>query len=182
MNFSTPLDELTLAALKRNCRRTQEKVYRAYSGPAWTLAMRISGCEASAWDAVQAGFVRAFERASQLRQPERFGAWLRRIIFNQVMDGARGRLASLPDDESAQVGIDDHDGALDLERALAKLDQLDRAVLWLHDAEGLTHAEIAELLDRSVPWSKTRLSRARARARDILDNEYPIAHRSTAHG
>jgi RNA polymerase sigma-70 factor (ECF subfamily) len=41
-------------------------------------------------------------------------------------------------------------------------------VLWLYDVEGMTHAEIAAALNRSVPWSKTRLSRARARMRALL--------------
>lgn len=184
MDFSTPIDEVTLAALKRDCRRTQERVYRTYSQPAWTLAVRVAGCEATAWDAVQAGFVRAFERIAQLQRADRFGAWLRRIVVNQVMDASRRRLDPLPDpasivDDSAAEAADT-DGALDLLRVLDALDALDRAVLWLHDAEGLTHAEIAEVLDQTVPWSKTRLSRARARARDLLESERPA--RSVAHG
>jgi len=58
---------------------------------------------------------------------------------------------------------------MDLERALARLDPLDRTVVWLHDAEGYTHAEIAELAGQTPSWSKTRLSRSRARLRPFLE-------------
>jgi len=170
MNFSTPIDELSLTALKRDCRRTQERVYRSYSTPAWNLALRLSGCEAQAWDAVQSGFVRAFEKVSQLRDANRFGAWLKRIIVNQVMDQHRRRFEALPEDGADQAAeAPRHGRTMDLERALERLDPLDRTVVWLHDVEGYTHAEIAELAGQTLSWSKTRLSRARARLRPCLD-------------
>jgi RNA polymerase sigma-70 factor (ECF subfamily) len=183
MDFSTPIDDLTLAALKRDCRRTQEKVYRSYSRPAWTLAVRLSGSEATAWDAVQNGFIKAFEKIAQLERADRFGAWLRRIVVNQVMDAGRRSMDGLPEHFEPVEASPDHDGALDLMRALRRLDRLDRAVLWLHDVEGLTHGEIAETLDQSVPWSKTRLSRARAKARQWLQAplQSPAAARADRH-
>ncbi len=171
MNFSTPIDDISLAALKKDCRRTQEKVYRMFAPAAWTLAMRLSGCEAQAWDAVQAGFVRAFEHAGQLRQADRFGAWLKRIIVNQVMDLNRKRFDPLPDNDSgAATNQPFSHEVLDLEMALDRLDSMDRTVLWLHDAEGMTHAEIADLAGQTVSWSKSRLSRARARIRPFLED------------
>jgi RNA polymerase sigma-70 factor (ECF subfamily) len=170
MNFSTPIDKLSLAALKKDCRRTQERVYRTFSPAAWSLALRLSGCEAQAWDAVQAGFVRAFEKVSQLREADRFGAWLKRIIVNQVMDQHRQRFDALPEGgEDGDAESHGHDQRMDLERALARLTPLDRTVVWLHDAEGYTHAEIAELAGQTPSWSKTRLSRARARLRPFLE-------------
>jgi len=182
MDFSSPLDEVTLAALKRDCRATQERVYRAYARAAWTLAMRISGCEATAWDAIQNGFVKAFAKVAQLKRADRFGPWLRRIVVNQVMDAMRRRMDSLPDDLEQEQQAPEREEAIDLVRALSKLDRLDRAVLWLHDVEGLTHAEVAETLEQSVPWSKTRLSRARARARNLLQVPIEPIERVIQHG
>ena len=171
MDFSRPLDDLTLAALKKRCRLTQERVYRDYSRAAWTLGVRLSGCEAQAWDAVQAGFVRAFERIAQLREAAAFGPWLRRLIVNQVMDQHRRGLESLAPDHDLAGDSFPHEACLDLEKALARLAPLDRAVLWLHDVEGLTHAEIAELAGQTASWSKSRLSRTRARVRSWLEPE-----------
>ena len=169
MAFSRPLDELTLSALKRGCRRAQERVYRDYSGAAWTLGVRLSGCEAQAWDAVQAGFVRAFERISQLRDAAAFGPWLRRLIVNQVMDQHRRRFEALPADHDPIFHQTSAEDRLDLNQALLRLDPMDRSVLWLHDVEGLTHAEIAELAGQTTSWSKSRLSRTRAQMRSWLE-------------
>lgn len=175
MDFSRPLDELSLAALKKRCRKTQERVYRDYSRAAWTLGMRLSGCEAQAWDAVQAGFVRAFERIGQLRDPNAFGPWLRRLIVNLVMDQHRRRFEALPADCDAVTKAPAPEDGLDLEQALVRLDPMDRAVLWLHDVEGLTHTEIAELAGQTPSWSKSRLSRTRARVREWLESPLPDA-------
>ena len=49
-----------------------------------------------------------------------------------------------------------------------RLPALTRAVVWLHDVEGFTHAEIGTALGRSPSFSKTQLSRAHARLRDLL--------------
>jgi len=49
------------------------------------------------------------------------------------------------------------------------LDVQDRAVVWLHDVEGYGHQEIADLFGKTESFSKTRLSRARARLRDLLE-------------
>lgn len=180
MSLSSPIDDLALAALKRRCRRTQERVYRQYSQPAWTLAVRLSGCEARAWDAVQSAFVLAFERIGQLKSAAQFGFWLRRILVNQVMDQHRRQSTRQPEIEEAGE-FRDHDSALDLERAFAQLDQLDRQVVWLHDAEGMKHAEIAEIAGQTVSWSKSRLARAREKLRKLLTaGEVPA--RSMKHG
>ena len=56
----------------------------------------------------------------------------------------------------------------DLETALSRLDREDRAVVWLHDVEGYNHREIAGLFGKSESFSKTRLSRARAKLRVLL--------------
>lgn len=184
MSFSTAIDELTLAALRRNCRQAQERVYRQYGSAAWTLALRLGGCEAGAWDATQAAFLRAFERVTQLQAREKFGPWLRRIVVNEVMDGSRRRLLPLPVSTGEPAASGDGALALDLQRALARLEQRDRAVLLLYDVEGMTHAEIAAALGRSVPWSKTRLSRARAQMRELLGagREQATQGRALSHG
>lgn len=169
--FDQPLDALCLKRLTRQCRRTQEQVYRRFVEAAWTLAVRLTGCEAAAWDAVHEGFVRAFRQAGQLRDGGAFGFWLRRIIVNQAMDvhRMRGRESVEAPPESSCSAPDP--AWLDLESELARLDPADRMVLWLHDAEGMTHEEIASLAGMTVSWSKSRLSRTRARVRDALNRD-----------
>lgn len=169
--FNQPLDALCLKRLAKQCRKTQEQVYRSFVDPAWALAFRLTGCEAGAWDAVQEGFVRAFRQAEQLRDGSAFGFWLRRIIVNQAMDAHRMRSRESSDERPEPSSSVPDPAWLDLETALARLDATDRMVLWLHDAEGMTHDEIASLADKTVSWSKTRLSRTRARVRAALNRK-----------
>jgi RNA polymerase sigma-70 factor (ECF subfamily) len=55
-----------------------------------------------------------------------------------------------------------------------RLPALTRTVLWLHDVEGYTHAEIGMALSRSPSFSKTQLARAHARLRDLLADRETI--------
>jgi len=76
-----------------------------------------------------------------------------------------------PDAEVRAVGAVDAGGgrALDLERALARLGDTARVVVWLHDVEGYTHAEIGALLGGTASLSKSQLVRAHARLRELLE-------------
>ena len=64
--------------------------------------------------------------------------------------------------EGAQLG-------LDLERALDRLGETARLVVWLHDVEGYTHAEIGALLGGTPSLSKSQLARAHERLRELLE-------------
>jgi RNA polymerase sigma-70 factor (ECF subfamily) len=57
---------------------------------------------------------------------------------------------------------------LDVERALAGLTPVGRAVVWLFEVEGYSHEEIARLFGRSVSFSKSQLARALARLRQAM--------------
>ena len=60
---------------------------------------------------------------------------------------------------------------LDLEAAVTRLPETSRAVVWLHDVEGYTHEDIAELMGKSVSFSKSQLARAHLRLRGWLGEE-----------
>jgi RNA polymerase sigma-70 factor (ECF subfamily) len=55
-----------------------------------------------------------------------------------------------------------------LEDALARLPAGYRAVIVLHDVQGLNHEEVAEILGCQVGTSKSQLHKARARMRELL--------------
>jgi RNA polymerase sigma-70 factor (ECF subfamily) len=54
----------------------------------------------------------------------------------------------------------------DLESALAALPVDTRFILWMHEVEGYTHAELAALLGRTASYSKSQLARGMARLRE----------------
>jgi len=171
--FDIVLDELTLARARRGDLHACESIYRLYQGPAYTIAYRICQCPSLAQDVLQEAFINAFKRLRQFRGDAPFWGWLRRVIINQAISMLRRQPDFAPLELSEFHGsIAGDQGRVelstDLSDAFAQLEPQDRTVVWLHDVEGYNHSEIAELFGMTESFSKTRLSRARARLRELL--------------
>ena len=94
-----------------------------------------------------------------LRSPWRRGlSWIESLGFGELDSGETPG--------AAMAGA-----AIDLERALERLGDTARAVVWLHDVEGYTHAEIGTLLGGTPSLSKSQLARAHARLRELLETD-----------
>jgi DNA-directed RNA polymerase specialized sigma24 family protein len=87
--------------------------------------------------------------------------WHRGLEWLDKDPGGADRLAG---------AVADHAAPLDaaLERALMTLPALSRAVVWLHDVEGYTHADVGFALGRTPSFSKSQLARAHRRLRGLL--------------
>ena len=92
-------------------------------------------------------------------------------IHSELRKGPKADVVTFEDYLASVEGEQEGIGlARDLEAALARLEDEDRIIVWLHDVEGYKHGEIAALFDKTESFSKTRLSRARARLRDLLEH------------
>ena len=166
----------------------QESLYRLLAGPAFSLTRRLIPDRAAAEDLFQDALMQVFANLPQFRGEAPFGAWVRQILVRRCLmhlrsPWQRARLAWSRDgdaneeleDRLAAAGrhIDPVDcETIDMERAFRRLPPATRAVLWLHDVEGLTHEEIAASLGRSASFSKSRLARGHARLRLFLHDEH----------
>lgn len=124
-------------------------------------------------DLTQDTLLRAMERSNQYRNDAPLGAWLKRILRNLATDRARrSEREVIVDDVEASWHDDAYsvDTALvidqaatrdDLEDALTRLPFIYRSTLVLHDVEGWTVHEIANLDGVSLPAAKQRLRRGR---------------------
>lgn len=153
-----------------------EPLYRAFERPVFTLARRILGRTEEAEEAVQETFLEVFRSLPSLRNGGALWPWIRSVASSKaLMALRRKRLVEEPLPEEGAWEPEDplppfDPRSLDVERALGALPPLSRAVLWLHDVEGLTHEEIARLLGSSPSFSKSRLARAHRRLREILSD------------
>jgi RNA polymerase sigma-70 factor (ECF subfamily) len=118
-------------------------------------------------DAVQNTLIRAWRDLPGLRDPDRFDAWLHRLLINASLDEARRRrrrpveVAILTIDEPAGGDPNRHLADRDLvERALARLDPPGRALVVLHYYLGYPLPEAASSLGISLSAAKSRLHRA----------------------
>jgi RNA polymerase sigma-70 factor (ECF subfamily) len=174
--FEIELDELTLARARQGHMPDCEKIYRSFHQPAFSVAFRICQCREMAQEVTQEAFITAFGKIRQFRGDAPFWGWLRRVVVNHAISAIRRASKAVTvefqeyhaNSASAQ---DQVDMAMDLESALAALGAEDRAVVWLHDVEGFNHREIGKMFGKTESFSKTRLSRARAQLRKLLEKE-----------
>lgn len=158
----------------------QEAIYRAFERPVRTLARRLVPGKAAAEDVAQDVFVEVLTRLDRYEGRGSFAGWVRSIAVSKCLMHLRSPwrrglswVDSLARTESGAesdcpVSTCDAD-AVDLERALARLGETARAVVWLHDVEGYTHAEIGALFGGTASFSKSQLARAHAHLRELLE-------------
>jgi len=186
--FEIELDEMTLARARRGDMGACEQIYRKFQQPAYSVAFRICQCRELSRDVTQEAFITAFGKLRQFRGDAPFWGWLRRVVVNHTISALR----KLPKADAVELqefhahSDGDHERiglSMDLESALSTLDREDRAVVWLHDVEGYNHREIADLFGKTESFSKTRLSRARAKLRTVLEprmNQTEFSKRESA--
>jgi RNA polymerase sigma-70 factor (ECF subfamily) len=148
----------------------------------FALAHRILRDVDRAEDALQDALVIAWRDLRGLRDPDRFDAWLHRLVVHECIDHAareRRRAANLrvlPVDEPA--GSDDLLTLADrdeLERGFRRLSPDQRAILVLHYYEGYPLEAIADMLGIPPGTVRSRLHYARNAMRAALEAEARLA-------
>ena len=142
--------------------------------------LRRVGDEALADDLTQETFLRVERSTSPYRGEASVRSWLCAIALNLIRDHFQ-RAARIPVTTFEPRALEDVDSEQDIERVLLEsemaacvgefllgLPQLQHDVLALHDMAGLTHPEIAAVLEISVVNSRVLLHRGRAALREIL--------------
>jgi RNA polymerase sigma-70 factor (ECF subfamily) len=132
-------------------------------------------------DAVQEALVKAWTAIRGLRDPDRFDAWVYRLLVHACYRAARGErsrgaseVPELPNDSflapdlhrDPQHTLADRD---QLERGFRRLSPNQRAVLVAHFYLDLSDAEAAEVLDIPTGTLKSRLNRATTALRAALE-------------
>jgi RNA polymerase sigma-70 factor, ECF subfamily len=163
-----------------------------YQEAAYGLAFRLLGSAESAADVTQDAFISAFRAMSAFRGSA-FRPWLLRIVSNGCYDVFRQRgrhpsisldamLSPIEDGEPIHaLSVVPTEQQWDPERvaltgelieliraALLELAPEQRLAIVLSDVQGLSYEEVAEVMQTSLGTVKSRISRGRARLRDLL--------------
>jgi len=141
----------------------------------YAIAFRILRDHGLAEDALQNALVLAWRRLPKLREPERFEAWIHRILVHACYDESQrarqwtSNVRVLPmDGPSTPDGSSTVADRDELERAFRQLTLEQRAVFVLHHYIGLPLVEIAELLEIPAGTARSRLHYAIAGLRQAL--------------
>ena len=140
----------------------QETLYRT--------ARSILRNEQDAQDAVQEAVTQAFARLHTLRDPAKFKPWLLRILVNTCYDACRRRRSTVYLEAVEEtLAAPQSDCEERMRSAVMRLPEEQKAVVTLFYYEDLPIRAISEVLGVTQGTVKTRLSRARGRLRQMLD-------------
>lgn len=162
-----------------------------YRHRVFAVCFRVLHDHADAEDATQETFVKLARGADAFRGEAKLSTWLYRVARNVCLDRIRyeARRPSTPVDDVAAVGtepsVEDaseaHVTATVVGAALAQLDDRSRQLLLLVAVDGLTYAEAAEVTNLAVGTVKSRVSRARVRLGELLQDGRPEPAARPAH-
>src|SRR5580765_4091597 len=184
-------DGTLVDALRRRDSTAAERLLETYGDRVYRLARRITGNEQDAEEVVQDAFWSVLRHIDTFRGESLLGSWIYRITANaayQKLRRAAHRRDEISLDQVLPIIDDGHhhvdpsgdwsakidDPAIQSElrdvlaSAIDELPANHRAVIVLHDVEGLSMAEVADALGISLATAKTRAHRARLRLRKRL--------------
>lgn len=172
-------------------RRAFGDLFRRYQDIAFRAAFLVTTDAAEAEDALQEGFIKAFQALDRFDLDRPFRPWILRIVTNEARNRRRsaGRLERLQlqlidstttqesSPESTVLAAEDRSRVL---RGLAELTEADRLVLIFYYFLDIGPSELAQLFDRSPSAMRSRLHRARERLRFCLsqadaESESPLS-------
>lgn len=151
-----------------------------YERSVYATAMRRLGNEAEAQELAQEVFVQALRKIDQLRDPLRFGGWLRSITQRMAINrAARSRPVISADPEVLEATCVESNTPVNLaiqaERrtqvhaGLRRLRELDRDTLLAFYVEGQSLIQMSDAFDSPVGTIKRRLHVARKRLAKELE-------------
>lgn len=155
-----------------------EALFHAHVDAVYNVAFRVVWNAADAEDVVQSTFVKAITRGLQLRDRARERPWLLQIAYREALAVLRRRRdvpvapELMPEAASEATGPESVAVATDVaqivERAMGGLNTDERAAVVLRDVEGLSMADVAEVLGVGLSAAKMRVHRGRASLRVSL--------------
>lgn len=153
----------------------------------YALAFRMIGNSEDAQDVAQEAFVRAYQAIPRFRLDASFATWLHRIVanvchdelcrrrrrpitFTEVTDNedSPSPLESETTRETPETAMLSREREQSLQQALAKLPEIYRMVVILHDVQGMDYQEMADVLRTEMGTVKSRLNRGRNMLRQII--------------
>jgi len=167
----------TLEAARSGDRAAFDLLMRRHERLVLRTAYRLASRLEDAQDASQEVFLRLYRNLAKLDTSSLTG-WLYRVTVNVCHDARRRQLSTVSLDDTPELAATGGDlqqraGQNErrelLLRSLRVLSEKERAALVLRDLEGLSTAEVADVLGSSVATVRSQISKARLKMRDYVE-------------
>ena len=188
---SQPLDENVLVSrARRGDLSACDELVRRYQQRIYATIYNMTSNHEDANDLAQESFVKAFQALKSFKGGSSFYTWLYRIAVNKTINFLKQRrnrvhvslndldfnaehdpdLMALISDKTPfrEAGLNELQNKLNA--ALMKLSEPHRLVVVLHDVQGLSHDEIANVMDCNIGTVRSRLFYARQQLQSMLSD------------
>jgi RNA polymerase sigma-70 factor, ECF subfamily len=169
-------DEALMARVARGDQLAFRELARRHLPSALALARRILGNAADAEDVAQEALLRVWSNAPRWQPLAKFRTWLTRVVVNLCLDRKRrapwvaleaaGDIVDPTPSAVEQAEHDERDGLVNA--AIGDLPARQRTAIILTYSEGMSNAQVAEVLDTSVSAVETLLVRGKQNLRRAL--------------
>jgi RNA polymerase sigma-70 factor (ECF subfamily) len=170
---------------------SEQEFLEQTAGLVYNLALRLTGNRSDAEDLAQDALLRAVRALPGFRGDSQLSTWAYRITVNawknrvraekrrkfwstvtlglvSGSDGEKMEVDVKADEPALDAGLEKAEGAAAVQAALLTLDGDDRAIVLLREIEEKSYEEIGAMLDLPQGTVKSRLFRARAKLKTIL--------------
>src|SRR6266849_2238270 len=190
---AAPVDEMVLVKrARRGDLGAYDDLVRRYQERIYATIYHMTSNHEDANDLAQEAFIKAFHALKSFKGGSSFYTWVYRIAVNKTINFLKQRK------NKAQMSLDDldfnaeHDPDLvalisdktprrevnlaelqeKLNTAMQKLSEPHRLVVTLHDVQGLSHEEIAKVMDCNIGTVRSRLFYARQQLQAYLSDYF----------
>ena len=170
-------------------RRIFEKLLRPHLEKLFRQAFWLTRDRQDAEDIVQDVLIKLYPRCDELLEIEMLGPWLARVLQRTFIDSYRkNKRRSLhlvtsdrPEDlgnpvsDAQEIGGETPADIMDIQAGLMRLNDDQRIVILMHDAEGYSLVDLEKILGAPIGTLKSRLHRGRAELRKFLTGTEPFS-------
>ena len=160
---------------------SQAWLYRQYSKAMFNICTRMTGNQSDAEDLLQEAFMIAFRNLKQLKEPNQFGGWLKRIVVNECIRFSKKNIYWTAWDEQWDNTMSNEEPEwwktvnLDMvHKEIKSLPDGCRQVFNLYVLEDYSHKDIAANLGISESTSKSQYHRARQLLKERITKQLQI--------
>lgn len=162
-----------MEGVSQNQQWAQVALYDKFFKPAYYTAYRIVKDKMTAEDAVHEGFIKAFGKIQTLKNPDILEGWLKRIVLNEALQRVKAEKHysdPVTDEHQADEPVETQ-REIPLGQLLECIEELPegyRIISQLHLIEEMKHEEIAESIGISASTSRSQLTRAKVKLKEII--------------
>ncbi|WP_448701229.1 RNA polymerase sigma factor [Mucilaginibacter sp. AW1-3] len=172
--MNKPFTDTVLKAQRGN-QDAMFQLYEQYKKAMFNICIRMTANRDDAEDVLQESFMMTFKNLEQLKEPERFAGWLKRIVVNECIRFCKSKIPTNEWNEAdhEHMAEDETEWWIDVKlndihNAIKTLPDGCRLVFSLYALEDYSHKQIAENLNISEGTSKSQYHRAKTLLKQVI--------------